>query len=136
MEFEAVIGILAKAAGLKEGFVPQADGSVVVGAPDLFVTFKELPAIGALMMRSELGDLPEKGSDRLAAMLLQENFMGRGAAGGTFSVGEGRKVFVHRLLPLATADEEAILGEFGGFVNVAREWKRIVGDYAAKVKAD
>lgn len=129
MEFHSLIDALAERLGIAEGVSPDAEGVFRLGAEGVSVAFLEVPENRSLVMFGEVCELPEEGADALKTALLKENFMGRGAPDGAFSLSKENRVVLHRYVDLEKTDADALLALVENFLRRVLDWRNLVAEY-------
>ena len=129
--------------GIAGEIAPDKDGVYRLGADGVTVAFMEVPEMNAALVFGEVCELPVEGRERFLTALLRENFMGRGAPGGAFSLSEGDKVYLHRYVDLPSAETGAFCTALEDFVAALVNWRNLAKDYgpvaaerAAKAASD
>lgn len=129
--------------GIAGEIAPDKDGVYRLGADGVTVAFMEVLEMNAALVFGEVCELPVEGRERFLTALLRENFMGRGAPGGAFSLSERDKVYLHRYVDLPSAETGAFCSALEDFVATLVNWRNLAKDYgpvaaecAAKAAAD
>ena len=124
MEFENFVRRLEREIGISGGLKPDEDGAVHLACGELIVSLLERN--GRLLMLGAVCELPHHDNDRLAVALLRGNFPDRPEDNAILSMGDEKTVFLHRRIPLASAEEDELLAAFGEFAVELVTWRERV----------
>ena len=129
-DYRELMDALAVRIGIVGGRLkPDADGVCRIGTRDIRVAFMDLPERQALLIHCAVCELPVEGADAFKSALLRENFMGRGAPGGAFSLSGDDVVYLHRYMPYATTDAAAFVRAVEEFMRIVMNWRRLAEAY-------
>ena len=83
-----------------------------------------------LLLRAEIGDLPEDGREPLLTAVLEANHLYGGTGGGTLSLEPGvPRLHLQKYTWLARLDPDTLPDLLTRFSSTAATWRRILADY-------
>ena len=136
MEFDDLMGVLARQAG-DGGEIPKdEDGVVRFAVGDITVAMMEIPELQAMLIWSRMGELPAYGGEKLKTALLRGNFMGRDTDGATLSLSDDDEIYLHRRLDLRYLDGEAFVDILTEFVQLMDQWRQVIDAYVPIAEAE
>lgn len=136
MEFDDLMGALARQAGDGGDIPKDEDGVVRFAVGDITVAMMELPELGEMVIWSRMGELPAYGAEKLKTALLRGNFLGRDTGGATLSLSESDEIYLHRRLEMRPLDGEAFVEILTGFVQLMDAWRKIIVAYVPLAESE
>ncbi len=132
MTFSGFIETLGARLGME---IENAGGAAAVEIDGAVVVLQDAGEF--LLLRAEIGELPDEGRDELLASAMKANFLYQGTGGSTLALdpSSGRLV-VQKYNWLERLDPEMAFNMLEHFADTADAWRRIIADYRSPVPED
>lgn len=125
MTFGGLIGSLGERLGVE---IEDAGGAAAVeidGAAGILQDAGEL-----LLLRAEVGDLPEEGGEALLASAMRANFLYQGTGGSTLALDpDTGRLVIQKYNWLERLDPETVFAMLERFADTTDAWRRILADF-------
>lgn len=83
-----------------------------------------------LLLRAEIGELPDEGRDALVASAMKANFLYQGTGGSTLALDpDSGRLVIQKYNWLERLDPESAFDMLERFADTVAAWQRIVADY-------
>ena len=106
------------------------DGFCYFAADEFVIIINDLPDVGAILLSSDLGDVPPENLEGLYELMLSAQYRFQGTAGGSFSVNHDNGHFEFcRPLAVTLLDPDIFLTVVESFVNTVETWAEIIREY-------
>lgn len=90
-----------------------------------------------LLLRAEIGDLPEDGREPLLTTVLEANHLYGGTGGGTLSLEPGvPRLHLQKYTWLDRLDPDTVPDLLARFAATAATWRRLLADYTPSASPD
>ena len=127
MTFEDLIGALGKRLEID---IEDAGGAVAMEIDGVDVVLQDAGEL--LLMRAEVGELPEGGEAEILAAAMKANFLYQGTGGATLAVNPADGMLhVHKYNWMERMDAETVLDAIDKLADTASAWRKILADYTS-----
>ena len=125
MTFEDIIGALGKRLEID---IEDAGGAAAMEIDGVNVVLQDAGEL--LLMRAEVGELPEGGEAEILAAAMKANFLYQGTGGATLAVNPADGMLhVHKYNWMERLDAETVLDAIDKLADTASAWRKILADY-------
>ena len=125
MTFDGIIEALGERLGTE---IEDAGGAAAVEVDGEVVILQDAGEL--LLLRAEIGDLPDEGKDALVVSAMRANFLYQGTGGSTLALDpESDRLVVQKYNWLERLDQEKAFDMLERFTDTVAAWRRIVGDF-------
>ena len=125
MTFSGFIETLGARLGME---IENAGGAAAVEIDGAVVVLQDAGEF--LLLRAEIGELPDEGCEALLASAMKANFLYQGTGGGTLAINPADgKLHIQKYNWMDRIDAESGLVAIGNLSDTAAAWRRILADY-------
>ena len=126
MTFAGLIEALGK---MLEIEIEDAGGAAAVEIDGTDVVLQDAGDI--LLLRAEVGEIPEGGKAEILASAMKANFLYQGTGGATLAVNPADGMLhIHKYNWMERIDAETVLEELDKLADTASAWRNILADYS------
>jgi len=128
MEYDELIRAFAEKHGI--GGMEVLDGAAALDIDGMRIAFLHDENAHSLVLLGDVGAPPPEGESRFGAILMQANYLFRGADGATFTQNpETKEYALMRSLPLTLLDASSLAEAVQAFANTLERWRRVLTDF-------
>ena len=125
MTFGGLIESLGERLGVE---IEDAGGAAAVEIDGAVVILQDAGAL--LLLRAEVGELPEEGREALLAAAMRANFLYQGTGGSTLALApDAGRLVIQKYNWLERLDPETAFAMLERFADTAAAWRRILADF-------
>lgn len=125
MTFGGLIGSLGERLGVE---IEDAGGAAAVEIDGAAVILQDAGEL--LLLRAEVGDLPEEGGEALLASAMRANFLYQGTGGSTLALDpDTGRLVIQKYNWLERLDPETVFAMLERFADTTDAWRRILADF-------
>lgn len=125
MTFGGLIGSLGERLGVE---IEDAGGAAAVEIDGAAVILQDAGEL--LLLRAEVGELPEEGGDALLASAMRANFLYQGTGGSTLALDpDTGRLVIQKYNWLERLDPETVFAMLERFADTTDAWRRILADF-------
>ena len=125
MTFDGIIEALGGRLGVE---IENAGGAAAVEIDGAVVVLQDAGEL--LLLRAEIGELPDEGRDALVASAMKANFLYQGTGGSTLALDpDSGRLVIQKYNWLERLDPESAFDMLEHFADTVAAWRRIVADY-------
>lgn len=129
MDFKDLMSGFGAKVGIPD-LAPDSENTCRIDIDGMSVSFMQHQESDMVVTWAEVSEPPPEGVTILYRVLMESMFMGQGTGGSTFSIEpESKKIFLHRLDPLALMDLDSFCTMLEKFVNVLEQWRKLIADF-------
>ncbi|MCR5536912.1 MAG: type III secretion system chaperone [Succinivibrio sp.] len=119
-----------------QGVQPEKDGSTCIRIDDVDVVILKDPHEDMITIMAAFG-APQEGSEQIASVLLQANFLFLATAGGTIAQNPQSKNFIFMLpLRLERLDTDGFIQKLDAFLVKIDEFRKLIAEFNPGAKQD
>ena len=135
MELKELMADFTAKVGLT-GVEPDEDGAYTLAFDGMNIAFVEVPDTGMLLLSAFIADKPAEGSERLAEVLLQMNFLFSAEEGNIIALDDAQNRYVlQRRDALALLDGASFSALVESFVNRLEAYQSTIADFVPAINA-
>ena len=125
MTFDELIEALGERLGME---IENAGGAAAVEVDGTVVVLQDAGEL--LLLRAEVGEMPEEGREALLASAMRANYLYSGTGGATLALDSDTScLHLQKYNRLARLDAEGAFNMMESFASTVDAWRRIVADY-------
>jgi len=125
MTFDDIVEALGKRLEIE---IEDAGGAVAMEIDGTNVVLQDAGEL--LLLRAEVGEIPEEGKAEILASAMKANFLYQGTGGATLAVNPADgTLHVHKYNWMERIDAEAVLDALDKLADTASAWRKILADY-------
>ena len=125
MTFENLLEALGKRLGLE---MENAGGAAAVEVDGTAVILQDAGEL--LLLRAEVGEIPEDGKLAILSSAMEANFLYQGTGGATFAVNrEDGRLHIHKYNWMERIDADSVIDAMDKLADTAAAWRRILSEY-------
>ena len=125
MTFDGIIESLGERLGM---IIENAGGAAAVEVDGVVVIFQD--AGDLLLLRAEIGEIPDFGREAMLASAMEANYLYQGTGGATLSVDPSSgRLHIQKYNWMERIDPDSAFGMLEQFAATVETWRRVIADY-------
>lgn len=132
MTFEKLIDELGAKIGVE---IEDAGGAAAMEIDGMLVVLQDAGEL--LLLRAEVGEIPEDGKPAILSSAMEANFLYQGTGGATLAVNPADGLLhIHKYNWMDRLDADAVLDALDRLADSAAAWRKILADYRPHASVD